>query len=359
MSTPATNDPVPTEQAMVSDVKETPGAEPESGASLSRVMPDTSSSTMRDWVDKIGPLVGLILVVVLFSALRPQTFATLDNAQLILLQTAVVGMAALGMTMIIVSGGIDLSVGSTIALCTVSIALLLARGVPPVIAAIGGVLTGALCGLVIGLLVTRARLAPFIVTLGMWGAVRGVAKGLANEKTVEAPETGLNSLLNTLPDTSKWMIFPPGVWLTLIFALLVAAMLRYTRFGRYIFAVGSNEQTARLCGVPVERTKLLIYVLAASLVGLAGVLQFSYLTLGDPTTATGLELDIIAAVVIGGASLSGGQGTIFGTLVGALIMTSVANGCTKMEMPNWVQEIVTGGIIIAAVALDRFRHRSS
>jgi ribose/xylose/arabinose/galactoside ABC-type transport system permease subunit len=278
---------------------------------------------------------------------------------LILLQTAVVGMAALGMTLIIVSGGIDLSVGSNIALCTVSIALFLARGAPPVIAAIGGVLTGALCGLVIGSLITRLKLAPFIVTLGMWGAVRGLAKGLANEKTVEAPETWLNSLLNTLPDNQKWMIFPAGVWLTLLFAVGVAAMLRYTRFGRYIFAVGSNEQTARLCGVPVERTKLMIYVLAASLVGLAGVLQFSYLTLGDPTTATGLELDIIAAVVIGGASLAGGQGSIFGTLVGALIMTCVANGCTKLELANWVQEIVTGGIIIAAVTLDRFRHRST
>ena len=353
------NEPIPTEQAMATDVKETPGAAVASNASRARTMPDSGSSRMRAWIDKIGPLIGLVFVVILFSALRPQTFATLDNAQLILLQTAVVGMAALGMTLIVVSGGIDLSVGSNIALCTVSIALLLARGVTPIVAAIGGVITGALCGLITGALITRLKLAPFIVTLGMWGAVRGIAKGMANEKTVEAPETWLNSLLNTLPTGQKWMIFPSGVWLTLFFAVAVAAMLRNTRFGRYIFAVGSNEQTARLCGVPVERTKLMIYVFAAALVGLAGVLQFSYLTIGDPTTATGLELDIIAAVVIGGASLSGGQGTIFGTLVGALIMTCVANGCTKMELANWVQEIVTGGIIIAAVTLDRFRHRTT
>jgi ribose/xylose/arabinose/galactoside ABC-type transport system permease subunit len=352
-------EPIVTEQGMAADVGEMPGAEATSAFSRARTMPNAGNSRMRDWIDKIGPLIGLICVVVLFSVLRPHTFATFDNAQLILLQTAVVGMAALGMTLIIVSGGIDLSVGSNIALCTVSIALLLARGVSPIVAALGGVLTGALCGFVIGSLITRLKLAPFIVTLGMWGALRGLAKGLANEKTVEAPETGLNSLLNSLPDNQKWMIFPPGVWLTLIFAVGVAAMLRYTRFGRCIFAVGSNEQTARLCGVPVERTKLLIYVLAASLVGIAGILQFSYLTLGDPTTATGLELDIIAAVVIGGASLSGGQGSVFGTLVGALIMTCVANGCTKLELANWVQEIVTGGIIIAAVTLDRFRHRTS
>lgn len=352
------SEPIPTEQAVIADVKEIPGATGVSGESLARIMPDAGNSRLRGWADKVGPLLGLLLVVVLFSALRPQTFATVDNAQLILLQSCVVGMAALGMTLIIVSGGIDLSVGSNIALCTVSIALLLQRGLNPVIAALGGVLTGAGCGLLIGLLVTRVKLAPFIVTLGMWGAVRGLAKGLASEKTVEAPETWLNSLLNTLPDNQKWMMFPAGVWLTLLLAVFVALMLRYTRFGRHIFAVGSNEQTARLCGVPIDRTKLLIYVLASALVGLAGVLQFSYLTLGDPTTANGMELDIIAAVVIGGASLAGGQGSIYGTLVGALIMNCVANGCTKMDYSNWVQQIVTGGIIIFAVALDRFRHRT-
>ncbi|MBM4087465.1 MAG: ABC transporter permease, partial [Planctomycetes bacterium] len=115
--------------------------------------------------------------------------------------------------------------------------------------------------------------------------------------------------------------------------------------------------TARLCGVPVERTKLIVYMLGSGFAALAGVLQFSYLTVGDPTTAAGMELDIIAAVVIGGGSLSGGEGSVLGSLIGALIMTVVANGCTKMEFPNWVQEIVTGGIIIVAVALDRLRHR--
>jgi ribose/xylose/arabinose/galactoside ABC-type transport system permease subunit len=304
-------------------------------------------------------VLGLFFVVVLFAALRPQTFATFDNAQLILLQTAVVATAALGATLIIVSGGIDLSVGSSIALCTVSIALLLARGVSPIVAILGGVLTGALCGLLIGVLVTRAKLSPFIVTLGMWGALRGVAKGLANEQVIQAPETWINGLLNTLGAGQKWMLAPAGVWLMLILAALTAAMLRYTRFGRHVFAIGSNEQTARLCGVAVEPSKLAIYVLAGAFAGLAGLLQFSYLTVGDPTTATGYELDVIAAVVIGGASLSGGQGCIFGTIVGALIMTTVANGCTKMELANWVQEIVTGGIIIAAVALDHLRHRKS
>ena len=155
------------------------------------------------------------------------------------------------------------------------------------------------------------------------------------------------------------MIVPPGVWIMVILGVLVSAALRYTRIGRHIFAVGSNEQTARLCGISVERTKLFLYTVGAAFAGLAGVLQFSYLTLGDPTTAAGYELNIIAAVVIGGASLSGGQGSIFGSLVGALLMTTVSNGCTILGMPNWVQEIVTGGIIVLAVALDRFRHRAA
>jgi ribose transport system permease protein len=310
-------------------------------------------------IGKLGPLLGLILVVVLFALLRPGTFLTLDNAELILLQTAVVGTAALGTTLVIISGGIDLSIGSNIALCTVAIAILLSRGLPPLIAAAGGVLTGALCGLVISLIITRLQLSPFIVTLGMWGALRGAAKGLAGETMVQAPTTWLNGLLNTLRPGQRWMLVPPGVWMMLLLAAAVSAALRYTRVGRHIFAIGSNEQTARLCGVRVEPTKLLIYTVAAAFAGLAGVLQFSYLTVGDPTTADGYELAAIAAVVIGGASLAGGQGSIFGSLIGAMIMTTISNGCTKVGLANWVQEIVTGAIIVFAVALDRFRHRAT
>jgi ribose/xylose/arabinose/galactoside ABC-type transport system permease subunit len=306
---------------------------------------------------RLGSLLGLAFVVILFAVLRPHTFFTADNFQIMLLQTAVVGTAALGMTLIIVSGGIDLSIGSNIALCTVVVALLLQHGASPILAALGGIATGAACGALIGLLITRLHLTPFIVTLGMWGAFRGLAKGLANETMVAAPNTWLNDLLQSLPPQNHWMIFPPGVWLMLALTLVVAALLRYTRFGRHIFAIGSNEQTARLCGVPVRRSKLLIYIVGLALAGIAGVLQFSYLTVGDPTTANGLELAVIAAVVIGGASLNGGEGSVFGSLIGALIMTVVANGCTKMNLANWLQEIVTGAIIITAVVVDRLRHR--
>ncbi len=330
----------------------------------------TPASPLRAWLPalltKLGPVLGLVFVVGLFGALRPGTFLTMGNVQLMLLQTTVVGTAALGMTLIIIAGGIDLSVGSTIALTTVVIATLLAKlagdadaaniaAMPALLAALGGVAVAALAGLVIGLLVTRLKLMPFIVTLATWGAIRGGAKGAAHEQTVQAPESWINTMLAQPGEESQWMIVAPGVWMLLVLSVVTAAALRYTRFGRHVFAIGSNEQTARLCGVRVERTKTLIYTIAGVFFGLAGVLQFSYLSVGDPTTASGLELDIIAAVVIGGASLSGGRGSVTGSLIGALIMTAVANGCTKCGLSNWVQAIVTGGIILLAVGIDKLR----
>ncbi len=312
-------------------------------------------SVSRRLLTGLGPFIGLVAIVVLFASLRWNTFATWDNFAIVLQQTAVIGIAALGMTLVIIASGIDLSVGSIIAVVTVVIAQLITRGWSPLTAALAGVAVAAACGAFSGLLITRLRLLPFVVTLGMMGALRGAAKGLAGEQAIFPDETWINKLMLLGGRGS----LPGGVWLMLGFAVLVAMMLRYTRFGRHIFAVGSNELSARLCGVPVERVKLLVYTLGGLFAGLGGVLQFAYLTGGDPTTAVGLELNIIAAVVIGGASLSGGQGTITGTLIGALIMSVVANGCTKVGLSNWVQEIVTGGIIIAAVLLDYLRRRAT
>lgn len=312
---------------------------------------------MKRRLEKLGPLAGLALVFLLFAVLRPAQFATPANLEIMLLQTAVVATAALGMTLVIAAGGIDLSVGAQVALATVTLATLLARGWPPAVAALATVAGGAGVGCVIGGLVTGLRLPPFIVTLGMWGGLRGLAKGLAGETMVVAPTTWLNDLLTALPPDRRWLVVPPGVWLTLLLAAAVAVLLQATVLGRHVLAVGSNESTARLCGVAVDRTKIVVYAVASALAAVAGVLQYAYLTVGDPTTALGLELDVIAAVVIGGASLAGGRGSVAGTLIGALIMTTVANGCTKLELPNWVQEIVTGVIIVAAVTVDRLRRR--
>jgi ribose transport system permease protein len=320
--------------------------------------PSAFTVTLGRVIETAGPLIGLVVVCVLFGSLRFETFVTFDNFAIVLQQTAVIGIAALGMTLVIISGGIDLSVGSIIALGTVVIAMLIQRGWSPLAAALAGIGVCSLCGAFSGLLITRLRLLPFVVTLGMMGALRGAAKGLAGEQPIYPDETWLSSFMRLGGRGS----LPSGVWLTLGCAILVAIALRHTRFGRHVFAVGSSELTARLCGVPVERVKLLVYTVGSAFAGLASVLQFGYLTGGDPTTAVGLELNIIAAVVIGGASLSGGQGGVVGTLVGAVIMSVVANGCTKLGLANWVQEIVTGGIIVAAVLLDYVRrrtHRSS
>jgi ribose/xylose/arabinose/galactoside ABC-type transport system permease subunit len=308
-------------------------------------------------LNTLGPVLGLLAVYGLFAALKPASFLTIGNLETIARQTTVVGIAALGMTMIIISGGIDLSVGSIIALSTVVIAAMLKAGLNPFFAACAGVAAGAACGAVNGLLITRLRVVPFIVTLGTLLIVRGAAKGIAHEQKIDAPLTWLNSLLATLGPGQRWMLVPVGVWILIVLSLAVGGLLRYARLGRHIFAVGSNELTARLCGVAVERVKLIVYTISAAFAGLAGLMQFSRLTVGDPTVAVGTELDVIAAVVIGGGSLSGGEGSILGSLVGALIMTVIRSGCSQLGLPNWVQEIVTGAIIVLAVALDRLRHR--
>ncbi|MEO5367081.1 MAG: ABC transporter permease [Magnetococcus sp. WYHC-3] len=321
----------------------------------------SASKPRRNWgqyLNLLGPLAGLIVIFALFAVQAPESFLTSVNLETIARQTTIVGIAALGMTFVIISGGIDLSAGAIIALASVVVATLVKAGVAPVYAALGGVTAGAVCGLVNGALITRLRVVPFIVTLGTMLIVRGATKGIANEQTVNPDaDTWLNFLTASLGPDQKWMLVPPGVWLMLLLAMLVAGVLRYTRLGRHTFAIGSNEQTAQLCGVRVNRTKLLLYTLCAAFAGLAGVMQFSRLTLGDPTAAVGMELNVIAAVVIGGGSLSGGEGSVLGTLVGALIMTVIDAGCSHLSLPNWVQEIATGTIIVLAVALDRLRRR--
>jgi ribose transport system permease protein len=330
---------------------------------MSDIVVDTAPPTLRTktmpWLSRLGPLAGLAAIYLLFALIGPDSFSSTANLETIARHTAIVGIAALGMTLVIIAGGIDLSVGSIIALVTVVIAALLQTGTNPIVAALAGVGTGALCGLLNGILITRVKVVPFIVTLGTLLVLRGAAKGLAHEQKIDAPITWLNDLLAALPRDQGWRLVPTGVWVLVLLALLVAALLRYTRLGRHIFAVGSNEQTARLCGVAVENVKIIVYTLSAALAGLSGVMQFSRLTVGDPTVAVGLELDVIAAVVIGGGSFSGGEGSVLGTIVGALIMTVIRSGCSQMGLPNWVQEIVTGAIIVLAVALDRLRHRKA
>lgn len=321
-------------------------------------MPDSAARSIWSRYGNVAGLFVALLAIFGYFWLNLPEFASAANLQTLARQSSIVALAALGMTFVIVSGGIDLSVGSVVALVTVVIAWFLHAGYSPALALIAGVLAGSACGFVNGALITKLRVVPFIVTLGTLLLVRGLAKGLGHEQKIDAPLTWLNDLLRVLGKNEKWLIFPEGVWLTLLLALAMAAVLNRTRFGRNVMAVGGNEQAARYSGISVERVRLMVYVLMGAFAGLAGLMQFARLSVGDPTVAVGLELDVIAAVVIGGASLSGGQGSILGTIVGVMIMGTIRAGCSQMGLSNWVQEIVTGSIIIMAVALDRLRsHR--
>jgi ribose/xylose/arabinose/galactoside ABC-type transport system permease subunit len=309
---------------------------------------------LAGWLKKpwFGPLLALLCVYGLFSALTPDTFLRTLNLVTMLRQTVVVSIAAIGMALIIIHGGIDLSVGSTVAFATVVVAKSLQSGASPVTAILTGLAVGAAAGALNGALVVGLRITPFIATLGTMTALRGIAKGLADEQKIDAPARGLDDLMAVLPGVR---LVPHGVWLALAAAVVFALLLSYTRLGRHAVAIGSNELTARLCGVPVARVRLAIYTLGGLLAGLAGILEFSTLTVGDPTDSVGLELEAIAAVVIGGGSLSGGQGSVAGTLIGALLLTVIKAGCTHLGMPNWIQEILTGVIIVVAMTLDRIR----
>ncbi|MCK4263790.1 MAG: ABC transporter permease [Candidatus Aminicenantes bacterium] len=313
--------------------------------------------TVINW---LGPFLGLILVMVIFSSIPEvrDRFLRVPNLKSVATQSVIVALGAMGMTLIIISGGIDLSAASNIALSSVITAFAINAGFPPLLAIFLGVITGGLIGLANGILITSLRLVPFIVTLGMLGIARGIAKWTAGNQKIDAPLTWVNELMAKSPQPS-WLLMAPGVWMMIIFAVVMAVVLRYSVFGRHIFAIGSNEATARLCGIRIKRTKIIVYSLAGLFCGLGGVMEFSRLTVGDPTVAVGLELDIIAAVVIGGGSLSGGSGSILGSMIGVFIMSFLRNGCTMMGWPNYIQEIIIGAIIVVAVALDQIRHRKN
>jgi ribose/xylose/arabinose/galactoside ABC-type transport system permease subunit len=297
----------------------------------------------------LGPLFALVVVYAVFAALSPDTFLRTQNLLTMARQTVVVAICALGMTMVIVTGGIDLSTGSLVALTTVIVAKMLQGGFGPVAAVAVALVVAALVGAAMGTLIGRFRMMPFVVTLGAMTALRGAAKGVADEQKIDCDPRGLEDVLSA-------SLAAPGIWIAVALAVAVGLVLRYTRFGRHVFAVGSNEAAARLCGIDPARLKIAVYTLSSLLAGVSGVMEFSTLTVGDPTDSAGLELEVIAAVVIGGAPLTGGSGSVVGSVFGALLMTVIKTGAVHLGLPSWVQEIATGAIIVVAVALDRARH---
>ena len=328
--------------------------------------PSTLGWLKQRLLGELGPLLVLILVALLFASADYHlhgsngSFASVRNLRVILVQATTVAVAALGLTLVIIAGGIDLSAGTALALSATVLAWCLKHDHHVAVAILACIAAGATCGLINGLLISLLRIVPFIVTLGTMTIYLGVAKLVADNTTVRPAPDQVPAWLGDLVSTSQSSLVagaPLGVWLALGLSLIVAAVLRYTVFGRYIFALGSNEATARLCGINVPVIKMVIYSLSGALIGIAGMYQFARLSVGNPTSGLGLELKVIAAVVIGGGSLNGGQGSVLGTLTGAGIMAVIASGCNAVGLSNPTQDIILGVIIVGAVSIDQIRQR--
>lgn len=334
-------------------------------AAENRTVAGVGLSAARWMWSLLAPFVGLGLVLVIFLGYQqlysPESpFLSSFRVTVLAKQTAIVGVGALGMTLIIIAGGIDLSAGSVLALTSVALAVALRSGVSPILALVLVLGLGAAAGAFNGLLITGLRLVPFIVTLGTMLLFRGLAEQIADQKKVQAPAPDWLSTLLDAPAKGSGQIFSPGVWIVLGLGLALAAVLRYTVFGRYVFALGSNEATARLCGLNVPLLKISVYSLGGVFMALAGVFDFNDLNKqGSPTAGIGKELEMIAAVVIGGGSLNGGRGSVLGSLVGALTMTVLRSGCVYVGVSDPVQKMVIGGIIVAAVTGDQLLHRTA
>jgi ribose transport system permease protein len=320
-----------------------------------------------------GPVIGLVSVLGVFILLfaikgeldELRNFLGVENLQVLVFQITPKAVVVLAMLMIMVTGGIDLSVGSVVALVTVvtmvgyrfAYAQTGSAAAASLYAVAAGIGTGGLCGLTNGLVITRLKVSPFVTTLGMMSVARGVAYWLAERRAVSFGASPKPDWVATLSETfPERTLFNPGAWSVVPLAILTAVLLKASILGRHAYAIGSNEDTARLCGVPIVRTKVVIYALAGLLTGWAGVLLFTQVH-GDPSGSVGLELDVIAAAVIGGASLGGGQGGVGGVLLGVLILGVLNNGVIKFHLPVETQYILSGVIIIANTAVSRWRKR--
>jgi ribose transport system permease protein len=294
-----------------------------------------------------GTLIGLIIIVVTFSFLSP-VFFTVPNLLNILQQSSINALIALGMTLVIISGGIDLSVGPTAALSAVLGATLMVSGVPVPIAIMATLGIGALCGVFSGTLIAYAGLQPFIVTLGGLSLFRAIALIYTGGNPVFGIPMEFRSIIN-----STVFGVPTPIVIVAVIALLLWVVMNKTPLGEYILAVGGNEEAARVAGVPVKRTKVTVYIISGTLASLASLILIGRLGAAEPTIGNLWELDAIAAAAIGGASLMGGKGSIIGTLIGAIILGALRNGLTLLNIQAFYQLLATGLIIIIAMLIDR------
>ncbi len=310
--------------------------------------PTDRSKTLPASLQTLLVLVGL---VILFGIASPHFLST-DNLLNVMQQSAINAILGIGLTFVIISGGIDLSVGSILALCGLVVADLLVAGHPGFVAIGAGLLVGLACGTLTGLITTLGRIPPFITTLGMMLIARSAAKIYSGSKPISGLPESFRALSGNLAGV------PVLVLVVAFFYVLAHLVLTRTKLGRYTYAIGGNEQAAWLSGVPVGRYKIAIYALSGLMAGVAAVLMTSRLNAASPLSGEMYELYAIAAAVIGGVSLMGGEGRVLGTLIGALIMGTLRNGLNALNVPSALEGMVVGGVLVAAVVLDRARHRS-
>lgn len=302
---------------------------------------------------------GSLVILVIFFSIASPNFMQWSNIVGILLSTAVIGILALGATFVIITGGIDLSVGTVMTLSAVMTGLIVVTAdLPIIIGVLGGIATGAFCGMLCGVAITKLQIPPFIATLAMMMIAKGLALVFSNAAPIyftEHPTFAKIAMGNMIPGVN----IPNAVIIFFLLGIIAAIILSKTILGRFTFAIGSNEEATKLSGINVDRWKIAIYSLAGAFTGIAGVLMASRLNSAQPALGQGYELEAIAAVVIGGTSLSGGKGTIIGTIIGALIMSVLTNGLRVLSIPQEWQTVVVGIVIIIAVFMDILRRRRS
>ncbi len=302
-------------------------------------------------IQRLLPFITLIVLIVALAIASPH-FLTNTNLSSVVRQTAVINIMALGMTLIIVSGGIDLSVGAILAMGGLLGTMAMEKGYPIPAGIVIGIVTGCFWGFVNGLLTTRLRINPFIVTLGTLGIVRGLTLIISNGLPVHQIPQSFSFL-----GEGTVLGVPFVLWVLLVCAAAMHVIMEHTRLGRYAFAIGSNPDAAFYAGIPVAFHVTAVYAIGGALTGLAGMIEASRLMTGQPTAGQGYELQAIAAVVIGGGSLRGGEGSVIGTLVGAFIMGLLSNGSDLLGISPYLQQAIIGAVIILAVSVDELRKR--
>lgn len=313
----------------------------------------SSLSVNQDMIQKMAAFLSLFLLVVFFSIVSPH-FLQLRNLMNIAVQTTVVGIMAIGVTFVIITAGIDLSVGAVMALSGVAAGFAVTAGVPLGIGLLLGVAVGTLLGAIIGFSVSKGNIPPFVATLGIMMMARGLCIAFTGGRAVFFGE---NPLFRAIAQDRLFDVVPTPVIYFVIIATIASFVLRRTAIGRYVYAVGSNEEAARLSGINVSRVKLFVYSLSGFLAGVCGIIMASRLNSAQPGIGIGMELNVIAASVIGGTSLMGGVGTVSGAVLGAFIMSVLRNGLSLIGVSSAWQMVVMGGVLICAVYIDVIRKK--